>query len=130
MKPELTRAELKTALDRYEDFMQLPGGSATLAHVAHFLLMSRSRQPESEGVWSLIQISSSRLAAMSTRWCSAGFGSDGQSQQIAECERALLTVDSGESDTVVPPNTARNLLLLHSFRVGGRSMRWPMGVWL
>ena len=38
--------------------------------------------------------------------------------EVPEWERVVLTVDSGASDTVVPPRAARNLPLLHSPKVG------------
>ena len=37
---------------------------------------------------------------------------------LPEWERVVLTVDSGASDTVVPPSVAANLPLLHSSQVG------------
>ena len=39
-------------------------------------------------------------------------------QELPEWERVVLTVDSGASDTVVPPHVARNLPLLPSAKVG------------
>ena len=37
---------------------------------------------------------------------------------LPECERIVLTVDSGASEIVIPPTVAANLPLLHSSRVG------------
>ena len=37
---------------------------------------------------------------------------------LPEWERVVLTVDSGASETVVPPDVARNLPLLHTSQVG------------
>ena len=37
---------------------------------------------------------------------------------LPEWERAILTVDSGATETVVPPDVARNLPLLHTSQVG------------
>ena len=37
---------------------------------------------------------------------------------LPEWERVILTVDSGVSETVVPPDVARNLPLLHTSQVG------------
>ena len=39
-------------------------------------------------------------------------------QALPEWERIVLTVDSGASDTVVPPHVAKNLPLLPSAKVG------------
>ena len=37
---------------------------------------------------------------------------------VPQWERVILTVDSGASDTVLPPSVARNIPLLHSDKVG------------
>ena len=38
--------------------------------------------------------------------------------ELPQWERVVLTVDSGASDTVIPPSVARSLPLLHSSKVG------------
>ena len=38
--------------------------------------------------------------------------------ELPQWERVILTVDSGASDTVLPPSVARNVPLLHSNKVG------------
>ena len=38
--------------------------------------------------------------------------------ELPQWERVILTVDSGASDTVLPPYIARNIPLMHSDKVG------------
>ena len=114
-KPSYSAKELMIAEAHYEAFHQFPPGAhATADQVAL----------SSAGVASWLAHDPDSLHKVGDQVCSPVLCGLWVRQALSavadllEWERIFLTVDSGASDTVIPPTVAANLPLLHSSRVG------------
>ena len=111
---KLTQDELRIDLEHYEEFHELPPESAT-AEMVHSSsagiagwLECDPRKPVRVGN----QVYSEKLCGL---WLKQSLMA---ASEMPEWERVVLTVDSGASDTVVPPSIARHLPLINSGKVG------------
>ena len=120
---EVLSDEERIALEKYAafktEFDSVPHGGCTIEHV----------RASSAGVdgWSKANFNPDEVLKLndpSMPYASAGLCGLWAKQalmaasMLPQWERVVLTVDSGASDTVLPPSIARNVPLIHSDKVG------------
>jgi hypothetical protein len=109
------------ALMNYQAFMvancRVPPGGCTIEHVRKSSAGVKEWARESNSPDTLLRIGKSELASksMCALWAKQALSAV---SAVPRWERVVLTVDSGASDTVLPPDIASNVPLLHSAKVG------------
>ena len=112
------KKELIEATSKYEKFQGLPAGSATFNQVQESCAGIQGWIDYNPDVMYQVGKKGARTvqsADLCGLWARQALMVASESPQW---ERLVLTVDSGASDTVIPPSVACNLPLLHSPRVG------------
>ena len=112
------QAELDMARSKYELYFSLPKGTSTIEQVINSSagikgwLSYEHDQYLAVGRGSSATIASAGLCGL---WARQAIMAANEKPQW---ERLILTVDSGASDTVIPPSVASNIPLSHTSRVG------------